>query len=86
MFLAWTGEAIAVGYARGAIWGLPTFLAGVACGYVALRFEELLRDGMAGWRAVSLRAFHFKTAQRLTERRRALADEVARALAEESAT
>jgi 1-acyl-sn-glycerol-3-phosphate acyltransferase len=85
MFLAWSGEAVAVGYARGAIWGLPTFLAGVTCGYVALRFEELLRDGMAGWRAVSLRAFHFKTAQRLTERRRALADEVARALGEESA-
>jgi hypothetical protein len=32
-----------------------------------------------------LRAFHFKPAQRLTERRRALADEVARALGEESA-
>ena len=63
---------------------MPTFLLGVVSGYVALRFEELLRDGVAGWRAVSLRAFHFKTAQRLTERRRALADEVARALAEES--
>jgi hypothetical protein len=45
-----------------------------------------LRDGVAGWRAVSLRALHFKTAQRLAERRRTLADDVARALAEEPAT
>ncbi len=85
LFLAWSGEAVAVGLWRGAIWAAPTFGLGVVCGYVALRFEELLRDGVAGWRAVSLRAFHFKTAQRLTERRRGLADEVARALAEESA-
>jgi glycerol-3-phosphate O-acyltransferase/dihydroxyacetone phosphate acyltransferase len=84
LFLAWSAEAIAVGWAWGAAWGPPTFLAGVASGYVALRFDELLRDGVAGWRAVSLRAFHFKTAQRLTERRRALADEVARALGEET--
>ncbi|HLK92482.1 MAG TPA: lysophospholipid acyltransferase family protein [Polyangia bacterium] len=84
LFLAWSGEAVAVGWRLGAAWGVPTFLAGVAGGYVALRFEELVRDGVAGWRAVSLRAFHFKTAQRLTERRRALADEVAQALAEES--
>ena len=40
----------------GALWALPTFVLGVAGGYVALRFEELLRDGVAGWRAVSLRA------------------------------
>ena len=58
---------------------------GVVGGYVALRFEELLRDGVAGWRAVSLRALHFKTAQRLADRRRALADDVTRALAEEPA-
>jgi glycerol-3-phosphate O-acyltransferase / dihydroxyacetone phosphate acyltransferase len=86
LFLAWTGEAIAIGHWRGAVWGGPTFLVGVAGGYVALRFEELVRDGAAGWRAVSLRALHFQTAQRLTERRRALADAVARALDEEGAT
>jgi glycerol-3-phosphate O-acyltransferase / dihydroxyacetone phosphate acyltransferase len=84
LFLAWSGEALAVGWRWGAVWALPTFLLGVAGGYVALRFEELVRDGVAGWRAVSLRALHFKTAQRLTERRRALADEVVRALDEES--
>jgi glycerol-3-phosphate O-acyltransferase / dihydroxyacetone phosphate acyltransferase len=83
LLAGWTVEAIAVGWHCGAIWAVPTFALGVAGGYVALRFEELLRDGVAGWRAVSLRALHFRTAQRLTERRRTLADEVARALAEE---
>jgi 1-acyl-sn-glycerol-3-phosphate acyltransferase len=82
LFLAWLAEAIAAGLAWGAIWALPIFVVGVGSGYVALRFDELLRDGVAGWRAVSLRAFHFKTAQRLTERRRALADQVVRALEE----
>ena len=86
LILGWTAEAIAVGWVCGALWALPTFACGVAGGYVALRFEELLRDGVAGWRAVSLRALHFKTAQRLAERRRTLADDVARALAEEPAT
>ena len=83
LILGWTVEATAVGWFAGAIWALPAFALGVAGGYVALRFEELLRDGVAGWRAVSLRALHFKTAQRLAERRRALADDVARALDEE---
>jgi hypothetical protein len=85
LFVAWTGEAIAVGWFCGARWALPTFVLGVVGGYVALRFEELFRDGVAGWRAVSLRALHFKTAQRLADRRRALADGVTRALAEEPA-
>ncbi|HEY2571102.1 MAG TPA: lysophospholipid acyltransferase family protein [Solirubrobacteraceae bacterium] len=86
LILGWAAEASAVGWFWGALWALPTFALGVAGGYVALRFEELLRDGVAGWRAVSLRALHFKTAQRLAERRRTLADDVARALAEEPAT
>jgi glycerol-3-phosphate O-acyltransferase / dihydroxyacetone phosphate acyltransferase len=86
LFLGWTVEAIAVGWARGAFWALPTFALGVVCGYVALRFEELVRDVAAVWRAVSLRALHFKTAQRIAERRRGLADDVARALAEETET
>jgi glycerol-3-phosphate O-acyltransferase / dihydroxyacetone phosphate acyltransferase len=85
LFLGWTAEAIAVGWALGARWVLPTFALGVTCGYLALRFEELLRDAAAGWRAVSLRALHFRTAQRIAERRRGLADDVARALAEETA-
>jgi glycerol-3-phosphate O-acyltransferase/dihydroxyacetone phosphate acyltransferase len=86
LVVAWTVEALVVGWARGPLWALPTFALGALCGYVALRFEELVRDAAAGWRAVSLRALHFKTAQRIAERRRGLADDVARALAEETET
>ena len=53
------------------------FVAGVATGYVALRFEELRREAAEAWRLVMLRAFHHQTTQRLAERRRALADAVA---------
>jgi glycerol-3-phosphate O-acyltransferase/dihydroxyacetone phosphate acyltransferase len=84
LFLGWAAEAAAVGWWRGAAWALPTFAVGLTGGYVALRFEELLRDGRAAWRALSLRAFHFGTARRLAERRRALSDAVARALDHES--
>jgi hypothetical protein len=84
LFLGWSAEAAAVGWWRGAAWALPTFAVGLAGGYVALRFEELLRDGRAAWRALSMRAFHFQTARRLAERRRALADAVARALEDEA--
>jgi 1-acyl-sn-glycerol-3-phosphate acyltransferase len=82
LFVGWSIEAAAVGWWRGAAWALPTFALGLVGGYVALRFEELLRDGRAAWRALSMRAFHFNTARRLAERRRALADAVARALEE----
>ena len=86
LFVAWSAEAAAVGWWRGPTWALPAFGAAVTSGYVALRFEELLRDGRAAWRALSMRAFHFNTARRLADRRRALADAVARALDEESAS
>ena len=86
LFVAWSAEAAAVGWWRGPVWALPAFAVAAASGYVALRFEELLRDGRAAWRALSMRAFHFNTARRLADRRRALADAVARALDEESAT
>ena len=85
LFVGWSVEAAAVGCRRGAAWALPAFGLAVASGYVALRFEEWLRDGRAAWRALSMRAFHFNIARRLAERRRALADAVARALDEESA-
>ena len=83
LVLAWTAEAIAAGWLWGARWALPTFAAGVASGYVALRFEEIWREAVEAWRHLTLRAFHFNTARRLVERRRALADEVAQALAED---
>jgi hypothetical protein len=84
LFLAWLGEALAVGVLVGAVWALPTFVVGVATGYVALRFEELFREAAEAWRHVALRAFRFSTAQRLVERRRELAETVARALEEAS--
>jgi hypothetical protein len=84
LFLGWSAEAAAVGWSRGVAWAVPTFALGLVGGYVALRFDELLRDGRIAWRALSMRAFHFGTARRLAERRRALADAVARALDEES--
>ena len=77
---AWGLEATAAGFAWGAGWAAPTFLIGVATGYVALRFEELRREAAEAWRLVVLRAFHHQTTQRLAERRRALADAVASGL------
>ena len=77
---AWGLEATAAGFAWGAGWAAPTFLIGVATGYVALRFEELRRGAAEAWRLVVLRAFHHQTTQRLAERRRALADAVASGL------
>ena len=78
--VAWGLEATAAGLAWGAGWAGPTFFAGVATGYVALRFEELRREAAEAWRLVVLRAFHHQTTQRLAERRRALADAVASGL------
>jgi 1-acyl-sn-glycerol-3-phosphate acyltransferase len=80
--LAWGLEAVVAGVAWGPGWAAPTFAAGVASGYVALRFSELRRAAREAWRHLTLRAFHHRTAQRLAERRRALADAVARALGE----
>jgi hypothetical protein len=82
LLAAWSIEAIGAGIAWGALWGAPVFVAGVACGYLALRFEELFREAAVAWRDLTLRAFHGETARRLTERRRALANGVAQALDE----
>jgi hypothetical protein len=81
--LAWAAEAVAAA----ALLHRPAlapivFIAGAATGYVALRFEELVRDHIEAIRYLWLRAFHRDTANRLAERRRALADDVARALRE----
>ena len=78
--VAWGLEATAAGLAWGAGWAAPVFVAGVATGYVALRFDELRGEAAEAWRLVMLRAFHHQTTQRLAERRRALADAVASGL------
>jgi len=78
--LAWGLEATVAGFAWGPLWAAPTFATGIATGYVALRFDEHRREAAEAWRLVMLRAFHHQTTARLAERRRSLADEVARAL------
>jgi glycerol-3-phosphate O-acyltransferase/dihydroxyacetone phosphate acyltransferase len=78
--VAWGIEATAAGLAWGARWAVPTFLAGVATGYAALRFDELRGEAAEAWRLAMLRAFHHQTTARLAERRRALANAVARGL------
>ena len=59
--LAWGLEATVAGFAWGPLWAAPTFAAGIATGYVALRFEELRREAAEAWRLVMLRAFHHQT-------------------------
>jgi 1-acyl-sn-glycerol-3-phosphate acyltransferase len=80
--VAWAAEAVAVGL----LWSpwaiVPTFVLGIASGYVSLWFQELARDTREMLRYLWFRAFHFDTAQRLGERRRALAEAVAAALRE----
>jgi hypothetical protein len=83
--VGWLAEAIGVAGRWGAGWAAPTFLLGVACGYVALRFEELLSETAEALRHLWLRAFHRDTARRLAERRRALAQAVTVALREAEA-
>jgi 1-acyl-sn-glycerol-3-phosphate acyltransferase len=80
LVIGWAAEALGAAIVWGARWALPVLVAGGVCGYLALRFEELWREAGFAWGGLRLRAFHFQTARRLAERRRALADEVARAL------
>jgi glycerol-3-phosphate O-acyltransferase/dihydroxyacetone phosphate acyltransferase len=82
MFVAWSAEAVAAGVRWGPAWIAPVFLGAIGAGYVALRFEELAKETAEALRHLWLRAFHFDTARRLGERRRALAEAVASALRE----
>jgi glycerol-3-phosphate O-acyltransferase/dihydroxyacetone phosphate acyltransferase len=82
LFVGWTAEAVAVAVWVRPAWAVPTFVLGVASGYAALRFQELLEDTSEAARYLWLRAFHRDIARRLAARRRALADAVAGALRE----
>jgi glycerol-3-phosphate O-acyltransferase / dihydroxyacetone phosphate acyltransferase len=84
LVVGWAAAGVAAGIAWGPAWAVPTFVAGVACGYVALRFEELWREAAEAWHHLALRSFHPETTRRLLDRRRALAEAVARALEEMS--
>jgi hypothetical protein len=83
LLVAWTAEAVAVGVLTNVPGGVATFAAAITCGYVALRFEELAREAREAWHPLLLRSFHRETADRLIERRRALAEAVADALQDE---
>jgi hypothetical protein len=82
--LFWFGE-IALAGAR---WSWPGALALVLlappAGWYAMRFQELASDTAEAFRQRWLRRAHRSTVERLVARRRALADEVARALADVS--
>jgi 1-acyl-sn-glycerol-3-phosphate acyltransferase len=80
LFLFWLAEAALVGWKLGAGWGLLTFAGAVACGYVALRFDEIFVEMKESWRYLWLRAARPGQVLRLAERRRALAEEISRAL------
>jgi 1-acyl-sn-glycerol-3-phosphate acyltransferase len=82
VFLAWTAEAVAAGVAWGAWAPVPVFLLAAVSGYVALWFDELIRDTREATHHLWLRAFHSDIARRLGERRHALAEAVATALRE----
>lgn len=84
LFVAWVLEAAVAGALFGPAFVAPVFVGAIVTGYVALRFEELARETAEALRHLWMRAFHFDTARRLGERRRALADAVSRALREAS--
>jgi 1-acyl-sn-glycerol-3-phosphate acyltransferase len=80
LLVFWLAEAIFAGCKWGAGWGGLTFAVAVCAGYVALRFEELLAEMKESLRHLWLRAVRPGEVMKLSERRRALADEIARAL------
>ena len=80
LFVFWLAESIFAGTRWGVGWGLLTFPVAMASGYVALRFEELLAEVSESVRHGWLRAAAPKHVRRLAERRRALAEEISRAL------
>jgi 1-acyl-sn-glycerol-3-phosphate acyltransferase len=80
LFLYWAAEGLAVGLTWGAGWGALAFVVALASGYVALRFEELFAEMKESVRHLWLRAARPGQVLKLAERRRALADEISRAL------
>jgi hypothetical protein len=82
LLAAWLAEAVVVGLLIAPLWGAVAFLAAIGCGYVALRFEEIVAETREAGRTLWMRAWHFDTARRLADRRRQLAEEVTRALRE----
>jgi glycerol-3-phosphate O-acyltransferase/dihydroxyacetone phosphate acyltransferase len=80
LLLAWTAEAIAVGLLWRPLAALGLLVLAPVTGYIALRFEEIWGATVMGVRHLWLRRAHPAKVARLVQRRRALADAVARAL------
>jgi glycerol-3-phosphate O-acyltransferase/dihydroxyacetone phosphate acyltransferase len=80
LFVFWTAEAVLVGCRFGVGWGLLTFPVAMGAGYVALRFDELVAEMLESLRHLWLRASRPGQVRKLAARRRALCDEISRAL------
>jgi glycerol-3-phosphate O-acyltransferase/dihydroxyacetone phosphate acyltransferase len=84
LLVFWLAEATIAALTAGPPWGLLAFVAGPACGYVALRFDEILSATTESARHLWLRATRPGHVLRLADRRRALAHDIARALRKSS--
>ena len=81
LLLAWIGEAVLGALFLRPLVGLAIVLLAPVTGYLALRFEEIAGETVMAVRHLWLRRAHASKVARLVQRRRALADDVARALA-----
>jgi glycerol-3-phosphate O-acyltransferase / dihydroxyacetone phosphate acyltransferase len=82
--LFWSGQIALCGARWGWRGALAMVLLAPLGGWYAMRFQELARDTAEAFRQRWLRRAHRSTVERLVARRRALADEIARALADVS--
>jgi glycerol-3-phosphate O-acyltransferase/dihydroxyacetone phosphate acyltransferase len=80
LFSFWLAEALVVGFRWGPAMGGLTFAVASASGYVALRFDELQAQMQESVRHIWLRVVRPGQVMKLAERRRVLANEIARAL------
>jgi 1-acyl-sn-glycerol-3-phosphate acyltransferase len=84
LVVAWALEAVAAGvFTRAGGWAALALVAGPACGYAALRFDETRALAAEGLRHLWLRAARPETAHALADRRRARAPPRGRAQQEE---
>jgi glycerol-3-phosphate O-acyltransferase/dihydroxyacetone phosphate acyltransferase len=84
LLVFWLAEATIAAFIGGPLWGVLVLIAGPACGYLALRFDEILAATTESARHLWLRATRPSHVLRLAERRRALAHDIDRALREAS--
>jgi glycerol-3-phosphate O-acyltransferase/dihydroxyacetone phosphate acyltransferase len=80
LLLFWIAEATAAGVFLGLPWAIATLVAAPACGYLALRWHEMVADLAESFRHVWLRMVRPAQVVRLADRRRALCAAIARAL------